>query len=108
VRTSAYIDSARRSRWSILAFAVAGAIVGALLVVSEFATTIHADRDHESAYRFIVTVFGGQIHQSDVTSTEDLLPRMRTWAYGLLTAFVIVGALLGGAIGWFVRRLTTR
>ena len=101
-------DPAKRSRWPILALAVVGAIVGALLVVSETGTTIHADRDHRSPYQFTVSVFGAQVHQSAVATTEDLLPRMRLWAYGLMAGFAVGGGLLGAVVGWAACRRTSR
>ena len=101
-------DPAKRSRWPIWSLAAVGVIVGALLVASETATAIHADRDHESAYRLIVSVLGIQAHHSDIATIDELLPRMRAWAYGLMAGFAVVGGLLGAAVGWFMCRRTTR
>jgi hypothetical protein len=69
-------------------------------------TAIQADRDHQSPYQFTVAVLGLQVHQSAIPSTEELLPRMRAWAYGLMAGFAASGALLGSLIGWAVCRRT--
>jgi hypothetical protein len=71
-------------------------------------TSIHADRDHQSPYRFTVSVFGVRAHESAVATTEELLPRMRAWAYGLTAAFAAGGGLLGAALGWGYCRRTRR
>ena len=98
--TSAISGRPTQSRWPVWAFALLGAAVGALLVVSETATKIHADRDHLSPYRFTVSVFGFLVHESAVATTEELRPRMQTWGYTLITAFAAGGGLLGAALGW--------
>ncbi|MBM4114069.1 MAG: hypothetical protein FJ253_11995, partial [Phycisphaerae bacterium] len=89
--TTSVADPPKRSRRSIWAFAIVGAIVGALLVASESATAIRAERDHQSRYQFTVAVFGIEVNQSLIPTTEELLPRMRAWAYGLMAGFAIGG-----------------
>jgi hypothetical protein len=101
-------DPPKRSRWPIWVLAVLGAVVGAVVVASETVTSIHADRGQQSPYQFTVAVFGLQVHQSAIPTTEELLPRMRVWAYGLMAGFAASGALLGSVIGWAVYRRTKR
>jgi hypothetical protein len=101
-------DPPKRSRWPIWVLAVLGAVVGAVVVASETVTSIHADRDQQSPYQFTVAVFGVQVHQSAIPTTEELLPRMRIWAYGLMACFAASGALLGSVIGRAVSRRPKR
>jgi hypothetical protein len=97
-------DPPKRSRRPIWVLTVLGAVVGAVVVASETVTSIHADRDHQSPYQFTVAVFGLQVHQSAIPTTEELLPRMRLWSCGLMAGFAACGALLGSVIGWAVYR----
>jgi hypothetical protein len=101
-------DLLQQSRWPIWVLAVLGAAVGAVVVASETVTSIRADRDQQSPYQFTVAVFGLQVHQSAIPTTEELLPRMRVWAYGLMAGFAVSGALLGSVIGWAVCRRTAK
>jgi hypothetical protein len=99
VSTSAVSNPPRRSRGAIWALAVLGAVVGALLVVSGAAATIHADRDHQSPYQFTVSIFGAPVHQSAVATTDELRPRMRAWGYGLAAGLRPVAVFSGRPSG---------
>lgn len=106
--TSVVTSPSKRSRRHISSFAVIGAVVGRLLVGSESATTIHADRNRQSPFRLSVSVIGFQAHESGVGTTDELLLRMRSWVYGLVAGFAVGGGLLGAAIGCAVFRRTTQ